>query len=123
MPGGPLDKPLSKISERTGASYDQILLAWAKAKGAVVVTNSSKKSRLLGYMEAGDLGGAENLRASPRTLTLFAVLADEEVAELDESGSKQAGEGFKLVSALLPAVGLFAVAFAVSRVLVLAGFW
>lgn len=32
-----------------------MLLAWVKAKGAVVVTTSSKKERLEGYLAAGDL--------------------------------------------------------------------
>ncbi|KAF7357252.1 Aldo/keto reductase [Mycena sanguinolenta] len=50
FPGGPVDAPL--------------LLAWTKAKGAVVITTqtdvirnstSSKKDRLLGYLNAGDL--------------------------------------------------------------------
>ena len=46
---------LEKISKRTGATWDQILLAWVKAKGAVAVTKSSKRERLLGYLAAGDL--------------------------------------------------------------------
>ncbi|KAL4255655.1 NADP-dependent oxidoreductase domain superfamily protein [Pleurotus pulmonarius] len=54
-PGGPVDKPLSEIAERLDATPDQILLAWAKAKGVVVVTTSSKESRLKGYQRAGDL--------------------------------------------------------------------
>jgi len=36
--GGPLDKPLKTIGERLGATDDQILLAWAKVKGAVILT-------------------------------------------------------------------------------------
>lgn len=36
--GGPVDEPLKKISERLGATDDQVLLAWAKAKGAVILT-------------------------------------------------------------------------------------
>ena len=38
QPGGPLDAPVKSIADRLGASADQVLLAWAKAKGAVVVT-------------------------------------------------------------------------------------
>ncbi|KZV90623.1 Aldo/keto reductase [Exidia glandulosa HHB12029] len=106
MPGGPVDKPLAKISERTGATYDQILLAWAKAKGAVVVTNSSKKARLLGYLDAGDL-----------------LLTDEEIAAVDEGGSQQGVEGYGLFARVLPGVALFSVAFVVSRVLISAGVW
>lgn len=76
QPGGPLDAPLKKIASRLGATTDQVLLAWTKAKGAVVVTyvrvarhfftglitfcmlisTSSKKSRLQGYVAAGDIG-------------------------------------------------------------------
>ncbi|KAF8587657.1 Aldo/keto reductase [Ramaria rubella] len=55
QPGGPLEKPLAQIAERTAATHDQILLAWNKAKGSVVLTTSSKKSRLEGYLKAGDL--------------------------------------------------------------------
>ena len=36
--GGPVDIPLKKIGERLGATDDQVLLAWAKAKGAVILT-------------------------------------------------------------------------------------
>lgn len=36
--GGPLDAPLKKISDRVKAAPEQVLLAWAKAKGVVVVT-------------------------------------------------------------------------------------
>ncbi|KAG6846219.1 hypothetical protein H0H93_015360, partial [Arthromyces matolae] len=55
LPGGPLDKPLNEIAERLGATPDQVIFAWVKAKGAVVVTTSSKKSRLEGYLDAADL--------------------------------------------------------------------
>jgi diketogulonate reductase-like aldo/keto reductase len=37
-PGGPLDAPLYSIANRLNAAADQVLLAWVKAKGAVVVT-------------------------------------------------------------------------------------
>ena len=36
--GGPVDKPLKEIASRLGAEPAQVLLAWAKAKGVVVVT-------------------------------------------------------------------------------------
>lgn len=55
QPGGTLDKPLGQIGAQHGAAPDQILLAWAKAKGTVPVTTSSKKERLEGYLAAGDL--------------------------------------------------------------------
>jgi len=55
QPGGPVDKPVNEIAERLNATADQVLLAWVKAKGAVVVTTSSKKFRLEGYLAAGDI--------------------------------------------------------------------
>jgi hypothetical protein len=79
QPGGPVDKPVGAISARLSVQPDQVLLAWAKAKGAIVVTyvfipsvtplrtrsltwtaprTSSKKSRLQGYLDAGDIGAS-----------------------------------------------------------------
>lgn len=55
MSGGPVDKPLKAISARLNAKPEQILLAWAKSKGVVVVTSSTKKERMEGYIAAGDL--------------------------------------------------------------------
>lgn len=37
-PGGPVDKPVKAAGKRLGATDDQVLLAWAKVKGAVVLT-------------------------------------------------------------------------------------
>jgi len=54
-PGGPVDAPLNEIATRLRATTDQVLLAWIKAKGAVAVTTSSKKARLLSYLSAGNL--------------------------------------------------------------------
>ncbi|KAJ7149207.1 Aldo/keto reductase [Mycena crocata] len=71
LPGGPVDAPVSAIAERLGVSMDQVLLAWTKAKGAVVVTTSSKKERLLGYLNAGDL-----------------ALTEDDIAAIDEAGAK-----------------------------------
>jgi len=71
LPGGPVDKPVKAAAKRLGATDDQILLAWAKAKGAVVLTSSSKKERLEGYLQAGDL-----------------VLTEEEIKDIDEAGAK-----------------------------------
>ncbi|KAJ3534654.1 hypothetical protein NMY22_g6829 [Coprinellus aureogranulatus] len=56
LPGGPVDKPIKRIAERRDVAPEQVLLAWAKAKGVVVVTSSTKKDRLERYLEAGDLG-------------------------------------------------------------------
>ena len=38
LPGGPLDKPLKQLQTKYNATADQILMAWAKSKGVVVVT-------------------------------------------------------------------------------------
>ncbi|KAJ7085243.1 Aldo/keto reductase [Mycena belliarum] len=73
LPGGPVDKPVNAIAERLGVSGDQVLLAWTKAKGAVVVTTSSKKERLLGYLNAGAL-----------------VLAEDDIAAIDAAGAEGA---------------------------------
>jgi len=72
-PGGPLDKPLKAIAKRLGATEDQVLLAWAKAKGVVILTTSSKKYRLEGYLAAGDL-----------------VLTADEIKSIDIAGSQGA---------------------------------
>ncbi|KAJ7046376.1 Aldo/keto reductase [Mycena alexandri] len=71
LPHGPVDPPVSAIAERLGVSNDQVLLAWTKAKGAVVVTTSSKKERLLGYLNAGDL-----------------ALTKDDIAAIDAAGAK-----------------------------------
>ncbi|KAJ7677950.1 Aldo/keto reductase [Mycena polygramma] len=73
LPGGALDAPLAEIAEKHGVTTDQILLAWTKVKGAVVVTTSSKKSRLEGYLHAGDL-----------------VLSKSDIAAIDAAGAKGA---------------------------------
>jgi diketogulonate reductase-like aldo/keto reductase len=69
-PGGPLDKPLKEIAAKLGATAEQILMAWTKAKGAVVVTSSSKKARLQGYIAAGDI-----------------TLSPEDIAAIDAAGA------------------------------------
>ncbi|KAJ7252373.1 NADP-dependent oxidoreductase domain-containing protein [Mycena haematopus] len=71
LSGGPLDETLAEISGKHCVTPDQVLLAWAKAKGAVVVTTSSKKSRLEGYLIAGDL-----------------VLGEEDIVAIDAAGAK-----------------------------------
>ncbi|PPQ73140.1 hypothetical protein CVT24_009133 [Panaeolus cyanescens] len=64
LPGGPVDKPVKNITKRLNATSDQVLLAWAKSKGAVILTTSSKKHRLEGYLAAGDIAlTAEELKA------------------------------------------------------------
>jgi len=69
-PGGSVDKLANAIAQRLGATSDQVLFAWVKAKGAVVVTSSSKKSRMEGYLSAGDL-----------------VLTSEDIAAIDKAGA------------------------------------
>ncbi|KAH9919462.1 Aldo/keto reductase [Epithele typhae] len=69
--GGPVDKPLQSIADRLNAKPEQVLLAWAKAKGVVVVTSSSKKERMEGYLDAGDL-----------------ALTVEDIEAIDEAGAK-----------------------------------
>ncbi|KAJ2912745.1 hypothetical protein MD484_g7666, partial [Candolleomyces efflorescens] len=73
LPGGPLEKPLNEIAERKNVTPEQILLAWTKAKGAVVLTTSSKKKRLERYLDAGDL-----------------KLSDEEIKTIDDAGARGA---------------------------------
>ncbi|KAF9808865.1 hypothetical protein IEO21_07703 [Rhodonia placenta] len=68
-PGGAVDAPLQTIATRHGAQPEQVLLAWAKAKGVVVVTSSTKTERMQGYLSAGDLN-----------------LSDAEVATIDAAG-------------------------------------
>ncbi|KIM81143.1 hypothetical protein PILCRDRAFT_8845 [Piloderma croceum F 1598] len=57
-PRGPVDAPVSAIATRLGVTPDQVILAWIKEKlgGGVVVTTTSKKERLEGYLNAGELG-------------------------------------------------------------------
>ncbi|THV01997.1 Aldo/keto reductase [Dendrothele bispora CBS 962.96] len=70
-PGGPVDVPVNKLAKKYDVTPDQILMAWVKHKGAVVVTTSSKKGRLDGYLNAGNLS-----------------LTDEEVMAIDLAGSE-----------------------------------
>ncbi|KAF9465988.1 Aldo/keto reductase [Collybia nuda] len=95
LPGGPVDKPLYAIAERLKVTPDQVLLAWVKAKGAVVVTTSSKKSRLEGYLNAGDL-----------------QLSSDDIMALEEAGvrgAKQfAAKAYIRKLAVMALVGAFA---------------
>ncbi|OCF43089.1 oxidoreductase [Kwoniella heveanensis CBS 569] len=70
-PGGPVDKPVQKIADRLNVKPEQVLLAWSKAKDAVIVTTSSKKDRLEGYLDVGDI-----------------VLTPEDVKAIDDAGAK-----------------------------------
>jgi len=73
QPGGPVDTPVQKIADRLEVKPEQVLLAWAKAKGVVVVTSSTKKERLEGYLAAGDL-----------------KLTDDDIDAIDTAGLKGA---------------------------------
>lgn len=76
FPGGPVDGPLNVAAKRLGITPTQALLAWAKAKGVVIVTSvspyntvnpssgcshnyfrtSSSKQHLQQYLSVGDIG-------------------------------------------------------------------
>jgi hypothetical protein len=53
--GGQVRFVIDLIAERRGVTPEMVLLAWAKAKGVVVVTSSSKRWRLADYIKAGEL--------------------------------------------------------------------
>ncbi|KAG2009758.1 aldo-keto reductase [Coprinopsis cinerea AmutBmut pab1-1] len=72
FPGGPVDKPLNEAAKRLGATRAQVIFLWLRAKGAVIVTTSSKKERMEEYIAAGDLP----------------PLTPEEVEAIDEAGAK-----------------------------------
>ncbi|KAJ4474253.1 Aldo/keto reductase [Lentinula aciculospora] len=69
-PGGPVDVPVKELANKLNVAPEQVLLAWVKAKGAVVVTTSSKKDRLQRYLDAGDI-----------------ALSDEEITAIDAAGA------------------------------------
>ncbi|KAJ8691650.1 hypothetical protein PTI98_011200 [Pleurotus ostreatus] len=72
FPGGPVDAPVAKAAQRLGATPTQVLLAWVRAKGAVIVTTSSKKEHLEEYLAVADLG----------------PLTEDEVAAIDKAGAQ-----------------------------------
>lgn len=54
--GGIVDKTASKIAAKMGVDdASMILLAWARAKGVVIVTSSTSKQHLDQMMRAGDI--------------------------------------------------------------------
>ncbi|KIM65895.1 hypothetical protein SCLCIDRAFT_1156882 [Scleroderma citrinum Foug A] len=71
-PGGPVDSVVDAVARRLGATATQVLFAWAKSKGAAIVTTSRRKEHLREYL------AVENL--CPLTL--------EEIAFIDEAGAK-----------------------------------
>ncbi|KAK8844535.1 hypothetical protein IAR55_006382 [Kwoniella newhampshirensis] len=70
-PGGPVDKPVNNIAKRLGVKPEQVLLAWSKAKDAIIVTTSSRKERLENYLAVGDI-----------------TLTEDDVKAIDDAGSK-----------------------------------
>lgn len=50
--GGPLDTLLSTLAKKYGVSESEILLRWSLDRNYVVITTSSKESRLAGYLKA-----------------------------------------------------------------------
>jgi len=72
LPGGPVDAPINAAAKRLGITPTQVLMSWVRAKGAVIVTTSSKKARLEEYLAVADL---------PH-------LTDDEIAAIDQAGAK-----------------------------------
>ncbi|KAF9464108.1 NADP-dependent oxidoreductase domain-containing protein [Collybia nuda] len=71
-PGGPVNTPVKAAAKRRGATPDQIIMAWVRAKGAVIVTTSSKKTRLHEYLAAADIE----------------PLSESEIAAIDEASAR-----------------------------------
>jgi len=85
--GGPLDPVLTSVSKRlsdtTGNSFNeaQVLYLWQRAKGVVIVTTTTKESRLPECLNTFDAPG----------------LTDAEIASIDEAGAKEHHRLFPLV--------------------------
>jgi len=72
FPGGVLDPVLDKLAKRIGGTSAQVIFKWVLAKGAVVVTTSTRRERLEEYLATPSLPD----------------LTPEEVAEIDAAGAK-----------------------------------
>ncbi|KAK2465402.1 hypothetical protein APHAL10511_002756 [Amanita phalloides] len=72
-PGGPVDVPVNAAAKKRGVQPSQILLAWVKAKGAVIVTTSTKRQHLQQYLDSADI-----------------TLTDPEILAIDEAGARGA---------------------------------
>jgi len=68
-PGGPVDEPVAAICKKYNILPEQVLLAWARAKGSIIITTSSRKERLENYLKVGDI-----------------TLTDGEIEEIDRAG-------------------------------------
>ncbi|KAH8104657.1 Aldo/keto reductase [Cristinia sonorae] len=73
-PGGPVDKPIAAAAKRLGATPAQVIMAWVRSKGIVVVTTSSRKDRMQEYLNTADLHPA-------------ADLTEEEIKAIDDAGA------------------------------------
>ncbi|KAI0263346.1 Aldo/keto reductase [Gloeopeniophorella convolvens] len=79
FPGGPLDPVLTTIAKRVSETIGkpfteaQVLFLWQREKGIVIVTTTTKESRLAGLLGTLD---------APK-------LTEEEIAAIDEAGAKE----------------------------------
>lgn len=109
QPNGPLKDSIAQISERLDVSPDQVLMAWAKAKGVVVVAwapnisvtpwdllsthvsrSSSKVSRLKGYIAAGDISRTDFSKYNDSfDWILLPALTEEDIKTLDGGASSK----------------------------------
>lgn len=87
--GGPVDAPVKKIAKRAGVTDGEVLLAWARTKGAVVLTSSRSKERLETYQRAGEL-----------------VLTVAEIISIDVAGAQGIKKSCSFKSPLAIATGL-----------------
>ncbi|TCD70171.1 hypothetical protein EIP91_004641 [Steccherinum ochraceum] len=79
-PGGPVDKPVAAAAKRLGSTPTQVILAWVRSKGAVIVTTSTHKEHMQEYLSVGDLPD----------------LLPEEVEAIDKAGANGPPKSFKL---------------------------
>ncbi|KAI0087780.1 Aldo/keto reductase, partial [Irpex rosettiformis] len=71
-PGGPVDKPVNDAAKRLGATPTQVILAWVRSKGVVIVTTSSTEAHLREYLDVADLP----------------ALTEREIAAIDAAGAQ-----------------------------------
>jgi len=71
-PGGPVDQVLTTIGVRIGATPAQVIFAWLKSKGVVIVTTTTKQERLKEYLDVAGLPD----------------LTDAEIESIEEAGAK-----------------------------------
>ncbi|KAG6816538.1 hypothetical protein H0H87_005315 [Tephrocybe sp. NHM501043] len=103
FPGGPVEEPVNAAAKRLGITPNQVIFAWVKAKGVVIVTTSSKKSRLEEYLAVGDLSS----------------LTKDEIAAIDQAGAKGhplSRNARDIAIATIPATLLFATLYLLTNV-------